>query len=60
MVRYRITTPEQVFFRYEIAGLVTRAMAWMIDQAFLWALRDTAAEGPHYALRHLAALDERI
>jgi uncharacterized protein (TIGR02270 family) len=30
------------------------------EAAFLWALRDTAAEGPHYALRHLAALDERI
>lgn len=39
MPRYRITTPEQVNFHYETAGLVSRAMAWMIDQAFINAAR---------------------
>ena len=30
------------------------------DAAFLWNLRDAATDEPHYALRHLAALEERI
>jgi uncharacterized protein (TIGR02270 family) len=30
------------------------------DAAFLWCLRDAATDEPHYALRHLAALEERI
>jgi len=30
------------------------------EAAFLWCLRDAATEEPHYALRHLAALEERI
>src|SRR4030095_1130335 len=30
------------------------------EAAFLWNLRDAATEEPHYALRHLAALEERI
>lgn len=29
---HRITTPEQVHFHYRIAGLVTRGMAWSLDQ----------------------------
>lgn len=39
MPYYQITTPEQVRFRYEIAGLASRAMAWVMDQLILWALR---------------------
>lgn len=39
MPTYRLTTPEQVCFRYEIAGLVTRAMAHLADQTLLWLLR---------------------
>jgi uncharacterized RDD family membrane protein YckC len=38
-VQYHITTPEQVTFRYEAAGLVTRAAAWVVDQLILLALR---------------------
>ncbi len=30
------------------------------EAAFLWLLRDRAVDAPHYALRHLARLDERI
>src|SRR5918996_1498855 len=30
------------------------------EAAFLWLLRDAAVDAPHYALRHLARLDERI
>jgi uncharacterized protein (TIGR02270 family) len=30
------------------------------EAAFLWSLRDVATDEPHYALRHLAALEERI
>jgi uncharacterized protein (TIGR02270 family) len=30
------------------------------DAAFLWNLRDAATDEPHYALRHLATLEERI
>jgi len=39
MPHYLITTPEQVHFRYETAGLASRAMAWLLDQVLLWALR---------------------
>jgi len=38
-VEYRITTPELVSFRYEVAGVMTRAMAWLVDQGVLLALR---------------------
>ena len=37
--QYRITTPEQVTFRFEVAGLATRAMAWLLDQVLAWAIR---------------------
>jgi uncharacterized protein (TIGR02270 family) len=30
------------------------------EAAFLWTLRDAATDEPHYALGHLAALEERI
>jgi len=30
------------------------------EAAFLWCLRDAATEEPHFALRHLAALEERV
>ncbi|MFA9479885.1 RDD family protein [Phycisphaerales bacterium AB-hyl4] len=39
MRQYQITTPEQVQFRYEVAGLMSRAMAWVVDQLILWAAR---------------------
>lgn len=32
---HQITTPEQVAFHYPIAGLVSRGMAWFIDQVIL-------------------------
>jgi len=35
--RYQITTPEQVVFHYEVAGLVARCMAWLTDQLLIWA-----------------------
>jgi uncharacterized RDD family membrane protein YckC len=38
MSHYTITTPEQVRFRFEIAGLGTRGLAWAIDQLILLAL----------------------
>lgn len=38
LLYYHIQTPEQVVFRFELAGLVTRAMAWLIDQVFIWAI----------------------
>jgi uncharacterized RDD family membrane protein YckC len=38
-LEYQITTPEQVTFRYEVAGLMTRAAGWMADQAVIWGLR---------------------
>ncbi|MDH5638584.1 MAG: RDD family protein [Nitrospinota bacterium] len=47
MARYRIITPEQVVFHYQTAGLVSRAMAWLIDQLFITVLRFTAV----YALK---------
>lgn len=39
MARYRITTPEQVYFHYDPAGLMSRGVAWLIDQAILTVLR---------------------
>lgn len=39
MPQYLITTPEQVQFRYQIAGLTTRAMAWLLDQLILLGVR---------------------
>jgi len=39
MPRYEIMTPEQVRFHYETAGLMSRAMAWTVDQLFLWVCR---------------------
>src|SRR5690349_9877166 len=30
-LRYRVRTPENVFFEFEIAGLATRCVAWLID-----------------------------
>ena len=39
MQRFRITTPEQVYFHYEAAGLISRAMAWWMDQLFVWLAR---------------------
>ena len=35
MLHYRITTPEQVHFRYQIAGLGSRGLAWATDQCLL-------------------------
>ncbi len=35
MILHQITTPEQVAFHYPIAGLVSRGMAWCIDQCIL-------------------------
>ena len=35
MILHQITTPEQVAFHYPIAGLVSRGMAWCIDQFIL-------------------------
>ncbi len=32
---HQITTPEQVHFHYQVAGLTTRAMAWALDQLIL-------------------------
>jgi uncharacterized RDD family membrane protein YckC len=37
VVRYRITTPEQVAFHYVVAGPVSRCMAWLTDQLLIWA-----------------------
>ncbi|NOX57531.1 MAG: RDD family protein [Planctomycetes bacterium] len=37
MILHQITTPEQVCFHYPIAGLVSRAMAWCVDQLILTA-----------------------
>ena len=30
-LRYRVRTPENVFFEFEVAGLGTRCLAWLID-----------------------------
>ena len=43
MPRYQITTPEQVHFHYDAAGLVTRAMAWLVDQVIVTAARTAVA-----------------
>jgi uncharacterized RDD family membrane protein YckC len=34
-LRYRVRTPENVFFEFEVAGLGTRCLAWLIDFVFL-------------------------
>lgn len=39
MARYRITTPEQVSFHFEAAGLGTRFAAWFTDQLVLLLLK---------------------
>ena len=38
MLRYRVTTPEQVCFSYQLAGLFTRAIAFLIDTAVMAAI----------------------
>jgi uncharacterized protein (TIGR02270 family) len=47
------------------AGPAARIIPHIVEQhaeeaAFLWLLRDAAVDAPHYALRHLARLDERV
>jgi uncharacterized protein (TIGR02270 family) len=47
------------------AGSAARIIPHIVEQhaeeaAFLWLLRDAAVDAPHYALRHLARLDERV
>jgi uncharacterized protein (TIGR02270 family) len=47
------------------ARSVARIIPHIVEQhaeeaAFLWLLRDAAVDAPHYALRHLARLDERV
>jgi len=37
MPKLEITTPEQVVFRYETAGLVSRALAWLFDYVIIIA-----------------------
>ena len=37
MLKFRITTPEQVAFHYAVAGLVSRCLAWLLDQFLIWA-----------------------
>lgn len=37
MLKYQITTPEQVVFHYAIAGPFARCMAWLVDEAIIWA-----------------------
>ncbi len=37
-LEYVVTTPEQVYFRYELAGPVERACAWLVDAGCLLAL----------------------
>ncbi|MFP4055242.1 MAG: RDD family protein [Candidatus Brocadiia bacterium] len=39
MARLCITTPEQVHFHYEVGGLVSRAVAWLLDQVILTIAR---------------------
>lgn len=43
MLRYRVTTPEQVCFSYQLAGLFTRAIAYLIDTVAMVALIFIAA-----------------
>lgn len=38
-MQHFITTPEQVEFKYQISGLASRSLAWIIDQIFLMLLR---------------------
>ena len=37
MLRYRLTTPEQVCFSYQLAGLFTRSIAYLIDTVVMVA-----------------------
>ena len=37
MLKYQITTPEQVVFHYTMAGPFARCMAWLVDEAIIWA-----------------------
>jgi uncharacterized RDD family membrane protein YckC len=37
VTKYRITTPEQVAFHYSVAGMATRAMAWLVDELIIFA-----------------------
>ena len=39
MAQHRITTPEQVHFHHETAGLWSRAVAWVVDQLVLLLFR---------------------
>src|SRR5687767_13433 len=44
---------------------VPRVLLHIVEQhaeeaSFLWLLRDVAVDAPHYAIRHLARLEERI
>lgn len=39
MRQLKITTPDQVVFRLDAAGLATRAAAWLVDQALLLGLK---------------------
>lgn len=63
--QYRITTPEHVSFRYHVAGLVSRAMAWLLDQlvlrlaqaAVLFALGTTGTVGFALVLISFFAID---
>jgi len=43
MAYYQITTPEQIQFRFEIAGLVSRVTAWVTDQLILMTVLIAAA-----------------
>ncbi|MFO7898493.1 MAG: RDD family protein [Planctomycetota bacterium] len=45
MPRYRITTPEHVHFHYDVAGLSSRAMGWLVDQGIMTVLRITLVIG---------------
>jgi uncharacterized RDD family membrane protein YckC len=36
LVKYQITTPEQVTFHYTVAGPFARCMAWLTDQVIIW------------------------
>lgn len=35
MSKFRIITPEHVAFHYDVAGLISRGLAWLIDQAII-------------------------
>lgn len=40
---YVVKTPEQVFFRYELAGPVERGLAWLLDACLIFSLSAGAA-----------------